>query len=305
MKQLASTDYEVLIIGGSAAGLSAALSLGRMQRRVLVCDTGQPRNRMAQHMHNFPGFDGVPPEQWAKRVRQELQAYASVEFRAQAVTSVRAAGEVFKALLSSGDSLSVRKVLLAYGIQDRLPEIDQIHSLWGKYVFHCPFCHGFEQRGRALALIGHGTHAQHILPALLSLSSDFIVFTQGGELPENERRALRERQVEIVDTDVVALTLQDSEHLDVVLKDGRRLQRQGLFVSPLLPLQPSSEIGAQLGCESDEMGLYQVNHFGQTSVPGVYAAGDIAGLGQSVLNAAAAGSMAGAALVFDLLGPLA
>lgn len=303
---LQSDEFEVLIIGGGAAGLAAAMSLGRMGRKVLLCDEGHPRNQPAVHMHNFPGFDGVSPRVWQQRVQTELKNYASIQPVADRVQALESHEQGFEAHLLSGQRIRSQKVLLAYGIRDQLPEIENLWPLWGKSVFHCPFCHGFEVQNQALGLIGSGQHAQHILPVLLSLSSDFVLFSHGPtELTQAEMAALEARQIRIVETAVKALSSEGTQLTGVVLENGEHISRQGLFVSPLMPLQPSSELGSLLGCKRTEMGLYQVDTFGRTSVPGVYAAGDIAAGAQSVINAAASGSLAGAALVFELLGPLA
>lgn len=286
-------SIEVLIVGGGAAGLAAALTFGRLRRQVWVCDAGEPRNAPARHMHNFPGFDGVPPAQWRERVLQELTHYPSVQHQALKVLALTPEAGGFRAQLSSGQSLWTQKVLLATGVQDVLPEIPGLLALWGKTVVHCPFCHGFEFQDQRLALLGQGDMALHMLAMLLGLSRDIIVFTQGpAQFTATQRQALTVQGVSLIETPVVRLQGEGDQLLALELANGETVARDALYLAPEFPVVQRSPLVQELGCALDPQGWVTVDDMGQTSVPGVYAAGDMAGMrGQSVLNSAASGSM--------------
>ena len=284
---------EVLIVGGGAAGLAAALTFGRLRRKVWVCSAGEPRNAPARHMHNFPGFDGVPPEQWRERVNQELKHYPSVHRETVEVLALTPESGGFRAQLSSGQSLWTQKVLLTTGVQDVLPEIPGLLELWGKTVVHCPFCHGFEFQDQRLALLGQGDLALHMLAMLLGLSRDITVFTQGpAQFTATQRQSLMEQGVGLIETPVIRLQGEGEQLQALELASGETVARDALYLAPQFPVRQRSPLVQNLGCALDSQGWVTVDDMGQTSVPGVYAAGDMAGMrGQSVLNSAASGSM--------------
>lgn len=296
-------DYEVLIIGAGAAGLAAAMTFGRLRRKVLVCDDGQPRNLPAQHMNNFPGYDGVPPQSWRNQVRAELQKYPSIQLHAERVQSVSPDKNAFSVSFASGSQLKVQKVLLAYGVRDQLPDIPNLQALWGDSVVHCPYCHGFEFQEQALGVLGDGEMALHILALLLGLSDDLILFTDGpSQLTPAQRQKISSRQIPIIETPLQELEQENSKLAAVLLQNGQRIPRQALYLVSRFPFGRSTRIGEELGCKLTEFGWFEVDPTGKTSIEGVYAAGDLAGShGQSVLNSAASGSIAAARIVSELL----
>jgi thioredoxin reductase len=304
-----TSHYEVLVIGGGAAGLSAALTLGRLRRTVLVCDDGKPRNAPAQHMNNFPGFDGVAPELWRKQVQQNLEKYPTVHRQSDRVTEVNATAEGFIARLQSGAEITANKILLAYGVKDRLPALENIEKLWGDTVVHCPYCHGFEFQDQAIGLLANGQPNNgdmlaHMVSLLLGLSADVKVFNQGpSQLSEAQAQAFANQQVSVIETPVIALEHNAQKKLSaLVLNTGERVARDVLYLMPSFPFERSASLGESLGCAVNEMGWYVADEKGHTTVPGVYAAGDIAGMaGQSVLNSAMSGSMAAAMMCSELL----
>lgn len=302
-----SAAYEVLIIGGGPAGLAAALTFGRLRRRVLLCDDGQPRNQPAAQMHNFPGADGISPARWRDRVLQDLAAYPSLAQQATRVLAVSQTGTGFEARLATGGRVQAQKLLLAYGLRDRLPEIENIQALWGQSVVHCPYCHGFEFQDQALGLLADGPLALHLLALLRGLSQDIMLFSQGPSvLAASERQQLTALNIPLIESPVQALQHSGPRLEALTLASGENIPRQALFVSPRLPMARSANLGERLGCQLTELGSYAVDITGKTTVPGVYAAGDLAGYqGQSVLFSAASGSRAAAHICAELLGEAA
>ncbi len=286
------SDYEVLVIGGGPAGLGAAMALGRLRRSVLVCDDFRPRNLAAAHMHNFAGNEGLSPLEWRKKARQDVEQYDTVKFFEGAVTSVVKIHGGFEATLSSKSSVTVKKVILAYGVQDRLPPIPGMQELWGKSVFQCPFCHGFEYRGRRVGVIANGALAMRVLPMIFGVTSDITLFTHGkSELTAEQTEILRRRKVRIVEHPVEKL----------IHDGGGELIEQDAILGGGPPFQMKSDVGESLGCEKNEMGLYKVGEGNRTNVPGIYAAGDSITMQQSVVGALATGQWAGATASQDLL----
>jgi thioredoxin reductase len=293
-------DHEVLVIGGGPAGLGAAMSLGRLRRSVLVCDDFRPRNLAAAHMHNFAGNEGLSPLEWRKKARQDVEQYDTVKFFEGAVASVVKIHGGFEATLSIKSSVKVKKVILAYGVQDRLRPISGMQELWGKSVFNCPFCHGFEYRGRRVGVISNGAGAMRVLPMIFGVTSDITLFTHGkSELTAEQTEILRRRKVRIVEHPVEKL-IHDGNALHGVIAGGELIE-QDAILSGGPPFHMKSDVGESLGCDKNEMGLYQVGEGHRTNVPGVYAAGDSITMQQSVVGALSTGQWAGATASQDLL----
>jgi thioredoxin reductase len=268
----------------------------------LLCDDQRPRNKPSSHLNNFPTRDGIHPAQWREAAKADVVKYGTTEFFDGHVKSIKKMSEGFETQLSSGTSARVRKVVLADGIQDRLPDLPGVKELWGKSIFHCPFCHGYEVAGQRLALVANGEFAEHMLPMIWGLSQDLILITNGrAELHEEFRDVLMKKNLLVIESKLKAL-LHDKEKMTALeFEDGSRIERNGMFMAPQLPFQLKSSLADQLGCLKTELGLIKVNERGQTSVPGVLAAGDNTSMMQSVLMASAAGSMAGAAAIGELL----
>jgi thioredoxin reductase len=297
-----ASDYDVLIVGGGPAGLAAAMALGRMRRRTLVCDDGQPRNAASEHVNNFPSQDGVHPAAWRTQARTDLEKYETVHFHVGSVRKIAKDGLRFRAEVSSVEPLRFRKVILAFGVVDTLRPIPGLRELWGKSVFHCPYCHGFEVRDKRLGLIANGARAEHLAPMIHSLSHDVILFTAGqAELNAGFKAHLQRKNIPLVEEPIRWLDREEEQLRAVVLENGVVHEREALFLAPTVPYQGRSEIGERLGCEANEMGLYKVSPIGKTTVDGVFAAGDITTGQQSVLGAAATGQLAGAGVVSELL----
>lgn len=297
-----NNDYEALIIGGGPAGLAAAMTLGRMSRRVLLCDDNRPRNAPSQHVNNFPSHDGIHPEEWRKQTRKDLEKYKTIESASDTVLSVEKESIGFKAKLASGKGIHAKKIILAYGVEDSLPAIPGFKELWGKSIFHCPYCHGFEIRGSKLGFLANHPMAFHGLPMIFDLASHLTIFTNGKAVYSPEQIAiLKHKNIELIETKIEKLRHTGEKLESVVLEDKRTVELEGLFTFPSMPFKLKSNIGESLGCERTEFGLYKANERNGTNIPGVYACGDNMSMVHTVLLAAASGVLAGAGVAYELL----
>ncbi|MGJ4748153.1 NAD(P)/FAD-dependent oxidoreductase [Leptospira sp. SA-E8] len=295
-------DYEVLIIGGGPAGLSAALALGRMSRTALVCDDSRPRNAASSHLNNFPTRDGIHPAEWRKLVRKDLEKYNTISFFEGSVLSVERSGSGFAAKLSSDKTFHFKKVILAYGVEDKFLPVPGYKELWGKSIFHCPYCHGFEVRGSKLGLIGNGDTLFYMLPLIYDLASDLVVFTNGkAEFKEEQRDLLNRKKIRFIEEKITGFIHEGEKLKSITFENGENVERDALYALPTFPYKLKSKIGEELGCEKDLFGFYKVGERGKTTVDGVYACGDNANGAHSVLLASASGGIAAAGIVHELL----
>ncbi|PJZ24606.1 alkyl hydroperoxide reductase [Leptospira hartskeerlii] len=295
-------DYEVLITGGGPAGLSAALALGRMSRTALICDDSRPRNAASSHLNNFPTRDGIHPAEWRKLARKDLEKYNTISLFEGSVLSVEKSGPGFVAKLSSDKTFHFKKIILAYGVEDKFLPVPGYKELWGKSIFHCPYCHGFEVRNAKLGLIGNGDTLFFMLPLIYDLASDLVIFTNGkAEFKEEQRALLHKKKIPFTENTITGFIYEGEKLKSVSFENGENVERDGLYALPTFPFKLKSTIGEELGCEKDHFGFYKVGERGKTSVDGVYACGDNASGAHSVLLAAASGGMAGAGVVHELL----
>jgi thioredoxin reductase len=296
------SDAEVLIVGGGPAGLAAAMTLGRLSRTAFICDDGRPRNKPSSHVNNFPTRDGIHPNEWRKLAQKDLEKYRTIQSIAASVLSIRGSDGEFSAVLSTGQKIRTKKVILAYGVQDRVLPVPGFVDLWGKAIFHCPFCHGFENRGKALGFIANGEFAFHALPVIADLASNLIVFTNGkSKFNHEQNELLKNRNIEVVEDRLKEIHRDGERLVSVETESGGVIAREGLFYAPELPFRLKSNIGSTLGCQKTEFGFYKVNEKNETTIPGVLACGDNATIAHSVLLASASGVMAGSSTVFQLL----
>jgi thioredoxin reductase len=296
---------DVLVVGGGPAGLSAALTFGRVRRAVTVVDGGSPRNAESHALHNFLTREGVSPAEFLQAARAELDGYGSVELVDDLVASVEGEADAFDAAFESGRRESFRRILLASGIRDELPAIEGLSPLWGTSVFHCPYCHGWEQRDRPLVVLGGDDRAVAQALHLAALSTDAVVCTNGE--PAFDRDSLERlgaAGVEVRTEPIRALHAEDGRLRSVELEDGTSLPAEAAFVGPAA--RPNNALAGSLGCELLEPGTVRVNALGGTTEPGVYAAGDLARnpdvpFGGQMIFAAASGTLAAMAIEEELL----
>lgn len=287
-----SMPFDIAIVGGGPAGLSAALLLGRACKRVVLFDAGPPRNAAAAEIHGFVTRDGTPPAEFRRIGREQLQPY-DVEVRDARVEAIERAGASFHVRTAAG-AVEARRAVLCTGMIDELPALSGYRELWGKSIFQCPYCHGWEIRGRAFGYIAAAPEWLSWAPFLTGWSDDVVVFTSGQfAVPAQLADDLARARVRIEERPVVGLRARDGQLAAVELAGGAEVAREFLFVRPP---QRQTPLVASLGLALDAQGFVQVDQQGQTSVPGIYAAGDSTTMFQGALVAAAAGALAASML---------
>jgi thioredoxin reductase len=298
-------DWECLIVGGGGAGLSAALVLGRARRRTLVIDTGRQSNRAAHGIGGLLGHDGRAPAEFYELGRKELERYPSVEIRSGEVLTAQRRDGGFDVELTDGTRERVQRVLLAMGMEYRRPSLPGLDDLWGRSVFHCPFCHGWEVRDQPLAVLAEGDHAVHMAMLLRGWSDDVVLLTGGsGTLEAGQLARLNAAGIVVDDRQVRELSSKQGELDAVVFADGSRLPRRGLLVATTL--HQRCGLAAQLGVTFVAGGpvsedAIEVDALYRTSVAGVFAAGDVCTQMPAMAAAIGAGSGAAASVVASLL----
>lgn len=287
---------DVAVIGGSFAGLSAALQLARARRSVTVIDAGEPRNRFAAASHGFLGQDGARPGDILAEARRQLAAYPTARFVETRAERASGVADAFSVTLQEGDELSARRIILAHGVSDSLPDIPGLAAEWGKRVAHCPYCHGYEFGGGPLGVLAaNGEVALHHA-MLVREWGPVTLFLNGVVEPDAAMMQQFEARGVTVERTPVAAVVSEAEGLRVQLADGNEIDIVGLFTQPRS--RPSTDIGQQLGClhvEAPFGPILKVDETKQTTVSGVFAAGDIARAGPNVPFAVADGAMAGVA----------
>ncbi|UOZ05276.1 NAD(P)/FAD-dependent oxidoreductase [Amycolatopsis sp. WQ 127309] len=288
-----NSSYDVVVVGGGAAGLNAALMLGRARRRVAVVDGGAPRNAPAAHMHGFLSRDGLPPDELRKIGREELAGYG-VDLVDDDVTGLEPG---FTLRLADGRVLTARRVLYATGVHDDLPDLPGLRESWGTDAVTCPYCHGYEVRDRPLGVLG--TEAASVEHALLvrQWSPDVVYFAHTAPPSEEDRTRLDARGIRVVEGTVTAVRREDGKLTGVEL-GNRFVPRAALFIRTRTV--PHDAHLRELGC-AVENDVVKVDPSGRTSVPGVWAAGNVVDARATVIIAAAQGAAAAGALNHDLV----
>jgi len=295
---------DVLVLGGGAAGLSGALTLARSRRSVVVLDAGEPRNAPAAGMHAFLTRDGLPPAELVRLGRAEVESYGG-RIRPGTAVAARREGDLFAVDTADGDTLRARRLLVATGLVDELPDLPGVRELWGRDVLHCPYCHGWEVRDRAVAVLGTGPNSLHQVKLFRQLTGDLVYLRHHAPpLTPDEAEELAALDIAVIDEEVTGLEIADGHLVGVRLDDGRVVARQALVVGPRFVAR--SAVLEDLGIEVADHpwgGRYvaTVDAGGRTAVPGVWAAGNVTDLSAQVVGAAAEGTLAGARLNADLV----
>ncbi|MEV4946424.1 NAD(P)/FAD-dependent oxidoreductase [Streptomyces sp. NPDC053755] len=295
--------YDVVVVGGGAAGLSAALVLGRSRRRTLVVDAGEPRNAPAAHMQGYLSRDGMDPAAFLAEGRREIAAYG-VEWTAGRVTEAASDGaDGFVVTLDGGRTVHARRLVVTTGLVDGLPAIEGVAERWGKDVLHCPYCHGWEVRDQAFGVIAHPVMGAHQALMVSQWSDDVTLFLHtAAPLSPQDRARVAAAGITVVTGEVSGLVVEEDRLTGVRLADGRVVERAVLFAGTLL--SPRDGLLTALGATTEETPFgpfVAVDATGRTSVPGVWAAGNAVGPAEQVINAASGGYRAGTAINGELI----
>jgi thioredoxin reductase len=292
-------ELDVIVVGGGAAGLSAALVLARARRSVLVVDSGMPRNQPAAHMHGFISRDGTPPGELLAIGRGEIEAYGATILHDTVTDVVREGTTGFRIALRDGRPARARRLLVGTGLRDEIPDLPGLRERWGRDVLHCPYCHGYEVRDRRLVVLGGSSPAVQFALIVRQWTRDLSYLAPSRSLTAAERERLDAREVAIVEGDAQRVTVRGDRLEGIELTDGRVVPCDALFVPPRFV--PNDGLLLRLGCEIDDHGWAITDATGLTSVPGVWVAGNVANPRAQVVTAAGEGSAAAIAINADLV----
>lgn len=286
-------NFDTIIIGGSYAGLSAAMALGRSLRKVLIIDSGMPCNRQTPHSHNFITQDGKKPAAIAKKALKQVLKYPTVKLvRGLAVHGMKTENG-FLIATQSGEEFHAKKLVFATGIKDKLPDIKGFAECWGISVVHCPYCHGYELSGQKTGILANGERAFHLASLVNNLTADTTILTTGkAEFTAEQISKFQRHNIKIVETDIHKLEQKKGHIKNVIFTDGTKVAFQALYAA--VPFVQHSDIPVSLGCELTEQGYIKTDPFQQTTVKGVFACGDNVNMMRSVANAVYSGNLAGA-----------
>ncbi|MFD1629376.1 NAD(P)/FAD-dependent oxidoreductase [Pseudopedobacter beijingensis] len=284
---------DVIIIGGSYAGLSAAMALGRSLRQVVVIDSGFPCNSQTPHSHNFITQDGETPAAIAQKAKEQVLQYSTVSFIKDIAIGGEKTESGLKIVTQKGEIFTARKLIFATGIKDLMPGIKGFSECWGISVIHCPYCHGYEVRNKKTGIIANGERASHYAQLIYNWSKDITIFTNGPiTFPPELVTKFRQKNIAIVDTEIVEIQHNNGQLNHILFKDGSIFNLSVIYAG--LDFIQHCKIAEELGCELTELGHIKVDAFQKTNMANVFACGDNSSMMRSVANAVATGNLAGA-----------
>jgi thioredoxin reductase len=285
--------FDVIIIGGSNAGLSAGMTLGRAMRQVLIIDSGNPCNKQTPHSHNFLTQDGRQPAEVLEIAKAQVLSYPTVQYVSGTVTAAGGSNHNFEVTTSDGRHFRATKLLFATGVRDIMPDIEGFATCWGISVIHCPYCHGYEFKGQPTGILMNGDLAVDFSRFIHNWTDQLTLFTDGKATFSAEgRQKITRRKIRIVEKEIKSLEHENGYLKGIRFADGSRQPLDALYARPAF--EQHSKLPGQLGCSLTEGGHIRVDDAKMTSVAGIYAAGDNATPMRSVAGAVAAGMVAGA-----------
>lgn len=286
-------DFEVIIIGGSYAGLSAAMALGRSLRNVLIIDDEQPCNKQTPHSHNFITQDGKTPKEISSLAKQQVEEYKTIKFYIGLAVNATKTDKGFKITTNTNDSFTATNLIFATGLKDIMPNILGFSECWAISVIHCPYCHGYEYRNQNTAIIANGEKAFHLATLVSNLTKELTILTNGtADFSTEQAEKLKKNEIKIVETEIHELENDKGHIQNVVFKNGNKISFDVAYAA--IPFKQHSDIPEKLGCEITELGYIKVDDFQKTSVNGIFACGDNAGMVRSIVNAVHSGNLTGA-----------
>ncbi|MGP4062461.1 NAD(P)/FAD-dependent oxidoreductase [Halobacillus sp. H74] len=279
--------FDCAVIGGGPAGLNASLVLGRSRRSTVLFDEDKPRNSVTNESHGFMTRDGINPAELRRIGRNELTSYPDVKIEKQRVRNVMKEKQMFTIETDTGKIFRARKVVLATGLKEKLPAINNVKQFYGTSLFSCPFCDGWELRDLPLVVIAEHSRALHMAKLVYNWTSNLVICTNGSQdLPMNEMEILKEKGMDIYEQKISSLNGENGYLKQITFEDGCSVAREGGFIVP--EMEQASQIGVELGCELTDQGAIKTDDFGRTNVEGVYACGDTSLIAPSQLIIAAA-----------------
>jgi len=292
--------FDVIIIGGSYAGLSAAMSLGRSLRKVLIIDNGKPCNEQSPHSHNFITQDGNSPQEISSKAKSQVLKYDTVKFINGLATNGKMVNGLFEIGLDSSETFKAKKILFATGLKDLFPNIEGFPECWGISILHCPYCHGYEVKHQKIGLLGNGDAGFGLAKLISNWTENLTLFTNGkSKLTAEQTRKLDQHQIKIVENKISRFEHDKGYIQEIIFNDGSKENLTALFAR--IDFKQHCEIPQEMGCELTEHGFIKVDDLQRTSVSGIYAAGDNSHGLRAVSAAAAAGNKAGAIINHDLI----
>jgi thioredoxin reductase len=290
--QMATDNFEVIIIGGSYSGLAAGMALGRALRKVLIIDSGKPCNRFTPHSHNFLTHDGNVPGEIAALARRQVGNYNTVTFFDDLALRAEKKGNLFYVSTATNRVFTATKLIFATGIRDVMPDIPGFEDCWGKSSIHCPYCHGYEVRGERTGILGNGEYAFEFAALISNWTKDLSVYTNGlSTLTGDQREKLIRHNIDIVEDEVERLEHANGYLKTIVFRNGRSATLKALYSRPLFVQH--SDIPESLGCELTVDGYLKVDSSQKTTIPSIFACGDNTTRMRTVANAVAMGTTAG------------
>ncbi|PKF74296.1 NAD(P)/FAD-dependent oxidoreductase [Chryseobacterium sp. PMSZPI] len=286
-------NFDVIIIGGSYAGLSAAMALGRSLRHVLIIDNGKPCNGQTPHSHNFITHDGKTPKEISGIAKEQVAKYNTVQFYDGTVRTIERNSDGFNVKLSSNENFYAKKLILASGIKDVMPDIPGFAECWGISVLHCPYCHGYEVKNEVTGIFADGELAYEFSKLIFNMTKKLTIFTNGKSILTNEQiEKLQQNNIRINEDEIQRIEHENGYIQNVVFKNDKKEPLKVLYAK--IPFEQNMNVSENLGCELTEQGFIKVDGMQKTTVPGVFACGDNVTMMRSVASAIAQGSLAGA-----------
>lgn len=292
--------FEVIIVGGSYAGLSAAMALGRSLRNVLIIDSGKPCNEQTPYSHNFITQDGVQPKMIADKAKKQVLNYKTVEFVNDIVLSAEKVDGLFEVKTKNESVFSSRKILFATGVKDLMPEIKDFGMCWGISVLHCPYCHGYEVRNQKTGILANGEAGIELSKLIQHWTDDLTLFTNGiSTLDAEQKEVIDKLDIEIIEKEIDELENTNGFLKNIKFTDGSRFELSAIYAR--VAFEQHCKVPMELGCNLNEQGYIDVDFFQKTSIEGAFAAGDNSTPMRTVSIAVAAGTKAGTAINMELI----
>lgn len=299
-KMTNNKNFDVAIIGGSYAGLSSAMALGRSLRNVLIIDGGKPCNSQTPHSHNFLTQDGKPPKAISELAKAEVEKYRTVKFYNGLATSGVRTANGFEITTSTNDTFTAKKLIFATGIKDTMPDIKGFAECWGISIIHCPYCHGYEHRDRNTGIIANGKKAFHLASMVNNLTKSVTILTNGrADFTTDQIEKLNKHNINIIETAISEIEHENGKLKNLILTDGNKKAFDVAYGA--IPFTQQSDIPVSLGCELTEEGYLKIVAYQKTNIPNIYVCGDNSNMMRSVANAVSSGNIAGAVVNGELV----